>query len=41
MKPQVTFLLNNGQTDFYAGSVVAGFITFDLAEDLTSVDGIY
>jgi len=40
MKPQVTFLLNNGQTDFYAGSVVAGFITFDLAEDLTSVDEV-
>jgi len=40
MKPQVTFLLNNGQINFYAGSVVAGFITFDLSEDLTSVEEV-
>ena len=40
MKPQIKFLLNNGQTNFYPGSVVAGFITFDLSEDLTSVEGI-
>ena len=39
IKPQVKFLLNNGQINFYPGSVVAGFITFDLSEYLTSVEG--
>ena len=39
MVPKITFELNNGQTMFYAGSVVAGFVTIELFEDLTKVSG--
>ena len=38
-KPNISFQLNNNQTMFYAGSVVAGFVTFDLVEDLSNVSG--
>ena len=39
MAPKITFELNNGQTMFYAGSVVAGFVTIELFEDLSNVSG--
>jgi len=39
-KPNISFQLNNNQTMFYAGSVVAGFVTFDLVEDLSNVSEV-
>jgi len=40
MAPKITFELNNGQTMFYAGSVVAGFVTIELFEDLSNVSEV-
>jgi len=40
MVPKITFELNNGQTMFYAGSVVAGFVTIELFEDLSNVSEV-
>ena len=39
MAPKITFEINNGQSMFYAGSVVVGFVTIELFEDLSSVSG--
>lgn len=40
MSHNISFELHNGQTQFYAGSLVAGFVTFDLYEDVTSAEEV-
>ena len=39
-RPKFTFLIENNQTTFYAGSVVSGFVLIHLPKDLKSVKGL-
>ena len=41
MAPKITFEINNGQSMFYAGSVVVGFVTIESIEDLSNVSGYF
>jgi len=40
MAPKITFEINNGQSMFYAGSVVVGFVTIESIEDLSNVSEV-